>query len=1140
MRETITCQHLVRLLEYLLILVFCILCSNILASNRQVNLDSILFRQALSLIEGGSYDSANILLEQCRQNYLEKKNWRGLSRVVSQTAELLRKKLSYDSAMTITQEHLDVYGHLLDSTDHSLAEMFDVRGRISLNTGKYKEAFADFTRALDIKLLNDVSGEDLVVSYDQLGDALREQGEDLAALRYYEKQETLVSEYFGPESQEMANVLSDLAIINRKQGRFALAKKRYHKAMKILSDHYPVDHPSISPVYNGLAITYAQTGKYPDALEYFTKVLAIDQKNLDPLDPNLAKSYTNLGILNELMGDLKQALIYFEKSLSIKLATLGKDNAKLMYDYKGLAVIYQKLGDIGQALVLARKAKALEEKYFGAQTFNTGVTHTMLGTLYRANGQIDLALRHLQTAEEILLSIEGINPELGPVYHNLSVILSGQGNLDLALQNAEKALRINTQNYGLSHPFIAGNHVRMGQIFLEKKNYQRARDHFETALDISTELHGNRHQNVVRALVNLSQVSREMGEVEEALTYAQSALIAGCVDFEDTRYENNPDIEDTFIPKDLVKALAMKGRALRARSEEGHPAFLLKAFETFNLASDLISLTQFSYKSKGSVAIFQEELRPVYEEALSIAYLLYQQKGDSKYFIQALHLAEQSRAALLVASINESKAREFSGLPPELLRRENQLRRDLGFYEQQLQASPDADSLSEIYNTYFHLKNEYDKLINTFNKNYPKYFRLKYNRNTIDHKTFQDHWIEGDQALLEFFAGENHFYCLYVDQSNQYFYRVNVNDTLIENISFLSDFLRDRNIEARPFQEKSFFLYNKFITPIKEKIQEKRLTVIPDGSLSYIPFEILVREKSEDVNSFDLPYLFLQHPISYAFSVTFLSEMKAGNVDKREKSFLAFAPMFDSHNEIEDLDDIPLFASKDNSRAAFGSLAGASDEVAALDRFFEGTFFEKRQATETMFKKHGPRYEILHLATHAIIDDINPLNSRLLFTSVSDSIEDGNLYAWELYTMDLEAEMAVLSACNTGTGKMQKGEGVLSIGRAFAYAGCPSVIMSLWPAQDQTTSKIMVSYYENLAKGLAKDVAMQKAKSTYINQADEFNSHPFYWAGFIVQGDPVALEIPSKWSPYLYTALLSLLVFIGGLLFYRFSGYPGR
>jgi LPXTG-motif cell wall-anchored protein len=208
-----------------------------------------------------------------------------------------------------------------------------------------------------------------------------------------------------------------------------------------------------------------------------------------------------------------------------------------------------------------------------------------------------------------------------------------------------------------------------------------------------------------------------------------------------------------------------------------------------------------------------------------------------------------------------------------------------------------------------------------------------------------------------------------------------------------------------------------------------------------------------------------------------------------------------------------------NNLGVFNAMKGDLDQ--SLE-YFSKSLKIKSIAGEAAFKENANRYAIIHLATHALVDDAYPMNSRLLFTvqdqdSVSDQGreqgEDGDLHAWELYNMQLRAQMAVLSACNTGYGKLRRGEGVMSLGRAFAFAGVPSIVMSLWPASDKSTAGIMESFYASLSEGVSKEAALQAAKLKYLENADEITAHPYFWAGFVAQGDmrPLKLRSDMPW-----------------------------
>ncbi len=163
--------------------------------------------------------------------------------------------------------------------------------------------------------------------------------------------------------------------------------------------------------------------------------------------------------------------------------------------------------------------------------------------------------------------------------------------------------------------------------------------------------------------------------------------------------------------------------------------------------------------------------------------------------------------------------------------------------------------------------------------------------------------------------------------------------------------------------------------------------------------------------------------------------------------------------------------------------------------------FKGKQATEHQFKANAKNYNIIHLAVHGQANTTNPNNNRLVFRPESDSVEDGSLYSYELYNLQLQADLAVLSTCESGMGKFQPGEGVYSLARGFAYAGCPSVVMSLWKVDDLQTARIMPDFYRTLFAGDTKDDALRTAKLRYLRTTNSYHAHPYFWSAFILEGN---------------------------------------
>jgi CHAT domain-containing protein len=236
---------------------------------------------------------------------------------------------------------------------------------------------------------------------------------------------------------------------------------------------------------------------------------------------------------------------------------------------------------------------------------------------------------------------------------------------------------------------------------------------------------------------------------------------------------------------------------------------------------------------------------------------------------------------------------------------------------------------------------------------------------------------------------------------------------------------------------------------------------------------------------------------------------------------LAFAPSYEGVND-------SILITERAYRKKLFPLPGAKEEVDNLSKIIRGDVFIDDLATEANFKANASRYDILHLAMHTFIDDENPMYSKLVFTQNSDTLQDGLLNTQEIYNMNFKARMVVLSACNTGDGKLLKGEGVMSLARGFFYAGCPSIVMTLWTVEDKTGANLMSYFYNYLHQGIRKDEALRQAKLEYLNSADALKSHPYFWSGYVTLGDvdPLYDEGLVRKLFYLFLASIGIVGFL--------------
>jgi len=302
------------------------------------------------------------------------------------------------------------------------------------------------------------------------------------------------------------------------------------------------------------------------------------------------------------------------------------------------------------------------------------------------------------------------------------------------------------------------------------------------------------------------------------------------------------------------------------------------------------------------------------------------------------------------------------------------------------------------------------------------------------------------------------------------------------------------------------------------------LLIVPDSSLCYMPFEALLKPQPDKYKPDyrKLPYLIHDYTVSYGLTATIFYN-KPTRVSTPSKCILAVAPRYDfSRAGISDY----LKQSADG----LPDLTGTVQESRAIKRMLGGRLLAGDQATEAKFKSLGPHYGILHLAMHSITDKTNSMNSGLVFTPGADRHEDGILFGHEVYNLSLNAWLTVLSACETGSGQMASGEGVLSFGRAFIYAGCPNLIMTLWTVDDRSSEDIVESFYQSLQAGSGVADALRNSKLSYLAKADKLHAHPHYWAGFIELGQNHQLPIMRKNTGLIYLSLIFSLTVISLIL----------
>jgi len=1022
--------------------------------------------------------------------------------------------------------------------------------------GAMPEAARNLQEAIEVYKQILPNSRELADAWHQLGTNLYKSGRLEPAIDAWEAGKAIRLHLFGEKSEEVAKSHNNLGIGYNDLGNYQEALSNHQKALEIKLALLGPNDFSVSTAYNNLASTYQAIGEYLKAEQAYRNALAIRTKLLPPNNVQLVSIYQNLGTIRHRLGDYNEAIGYYQKALAICREKLGKDHTVTGHLYSNMGVAYEAKGDADRAIGLIEKAIAIAEQrkdngapIGGISYGNLGkcyltkgdyqraiqyyekaiahqsmiveqyhpeiaILHIGLGNCYTQSGDFDRAISHFETALNIRRqAFPKDHPLIAETLSNLAVVYREQRKFEQAIIYLEQALAIELKNLDEAHPAIATIHNNLGLNYQAKRDYSRARENFESAISIQRQVLPEKHPQLARTYKNLGLLSQEMGAYGVAEQYFTKALYA-------LNYSENQEISNVNSLPELIEALGARGGLYYEwHSKSGDPLHLHTARSAFQRAMDAVDFqsTLVSNASRHNLADHSHDL---VQYLIMLDKLLYDLSDSIEYQQEALQFAERSKSYLLYEAIQETDALYFAGLPDSLIVRERDLRIDITYLEKRRQnelssGATNMDSIVLVLSSrLLGLHQELEELIDFFEEHYPTYHELKYQRPLLSVKSIQKELLSRNQALLEYFIGDHSIFLFLVRKHDFHLLEIRKDFSLDELVQKFLESITGFHTANRPspelrtrlqtqYVETAILLYDKLIAPVRDLLPE-RLVIIPDGALGYLPFEALLVERPARTYRYNNHhYLMRDHAISYAYSATLLREMRQRkHAMEPQNTLLAMAPYYDGDTSLL----AGLFPGIDKMRKELQSLPYSGEEAWQVSQLWDGDVFVGAEATEEHFTQLAGDYRILHLATHGQANDQVGDYSFLAFSEVIDSIENELLYVRDLYNLRLNADLVVLSACETGIGELQRGEGIISLARAFAFAGARSIITTLWSVADAKTKDFILEFYHQLKNGQPKDLALKKARLNYLKaHPGPEEAHPFFWAGFVGIGEMAPL-----------------------------------
>ncbi len=665
---------------------------------------------------------------------------------------------------------------------------------------------------------------------------------------------------------------------------------------------------------------------------------------------------------------------------------------------------------------------------------------------------------------------------------------------ELALQALKKSEKYYVENDAFER--IA--ELIYGDIYVSDRQFDKAETFYQSYLSkTKTYRQDEKHQDIADAFSRLGSLYLAKENPEKALEFYQNSLIQIAPSFNDTDIKSNPKPKKVLSKLGLVKILKEKLEGLQLLYKKSNQLEDLKmALTTSYAIIEALDLLKPEFESKVDKQFLISEMYPAFHKMVEVAYDLYNSTKEASYIADAFYFTEKSKSVLLLEAARSTQASSYGGVPEEIIDREQQFRANIIHLEKKFF---NQKSNMVVFDSLFQLKNRYYNFISDLERDYPKYYDLKYNSEVVSLEEATSKIIK-NKALISYFATNTDFYVITLENQNKNFYKIHLGNDGREKITSFYSLLSNLNIKELPdIYGIGNSIYEQILKKPLETIESKELIIIPDDILNYLPFEALSTSKSAG------DYLIREYQISYTNSVTLLREQQ-NKLKLEQNKLLAYAPSFENSNE-----------NVSQNRPNFGPLLYNTDEVTQITEFFDGKAITGKEASLASFSKNSHAYNMLHFATHAATNDEYPDYSYLAFAK-DDSSENGLLYVKDLYGYSINADLVALSGCQTGLGKLQKGEGMLSLARGFSYAGAKSLVTTLWKVNDRTTSELIQEFYKNLDASLPKDKALRNAKLTYLETVDdELLTHPYYWSGFMISGDTAALQTDAS---YLWWLLL--------------------
>ncbi|MCI4669538.1 MAG: CHAT domain-containing protein [Bacteroidia bacterium] len=892
-----------------------------------------------------------------------------------------------------------------------------------------------------------------------------------------------------------------------------------------------------------LALIYHKKGVYHYLLkEYIASIKSYEQSlkirlNDPQVDPVLiGHSHLNIAKAHKQMRNFAMAKEHLLTAYdTLVLHNNYKRTGESCHE---LALVLWELQDFYPALDYADQAASYYK--LAGQTRSIKKNQAAILLL---KGVLQAELVHIEAAKQsysqarMLYQELGLDFQVSKCWNNIAELYYQQKHFDSAILAYKHGLALLEKIDYLKSPEASQMYNGLGVCAKNLKMMFQAKVDYQKAYSIAKEVYANEnHPDIARIQENLGDFHLAERNSWEALTYYERAIQAMLPYYLPKSHNGLPDevvfdlpkINDsTFVNGDygmLLRLIHSKANILSELSFNKRHIFLGKdreelkeiALRHYLLADRLLFRMRKEQLHVNSHLYWVEKGKPLYESAITHCFKM-------NKLNEALYFAEKSKASILLQGL---KTREIAKKSPEfqrVLEQENQLKTEVFSLENQLRDAFNkqiaSDSLQKIQGRLVRKRIELHQFVFDLYENHYKYFKATF---SYDDEYLREDILHGDAVVflpgdkaktaIQFFEGKKKSYAFFLQEGDSQKYKswmleVKWNrETLKKFIDLINDPSKaSKKEDLGNYKKWAYELYSDLLGSMEGREVRNKLVFIPDGSLQRLPFEALLTARNAANSYKALPYLIQKFNCSYAYSLAVLEQSRAFPEDE-QWGVLGVAPV------------------KFPKQESFTFLPKSREEVKNIVGKWSGKSLIEQKASLERFARSISRYKVIHLATHAFA---RREEDGLPFIAFADT----QLYLPQIYGLRTDAEMIVLSACQTLEGKDYQGEGIMSLTRAFRFIGVPSIVASLWQADENSSYQIMIDFYNGLGEGIEKDEALRNAKLSYIESSEQ--AFPFYWAHMLHRGSTEPIKINPERNYSLLFFLGIILLFAVGMIIFR-------